>query len=445
LLLAICPRLTVDQAGALAEICDHLPIALMLAGAYLHHRPVLVQVYIHSVCGAASVAPAGLATLLDITYRALGVDQQAVLRALSVMVADFDWDAALYVGQAESILDETRALTPDHTLDDLVDHGLLQYDAWAQRFRWHDLVRAFVRSRATAGELDAADYRYASYYNGILFTTRRLYPQGGEHATLALHILAREWKHIQAGQSWAAARAEEETNVRESSPATRLCNDYADAGLYALRLCLPARERIRWLAAARAAAHRLGEADAEGAHLVNLGNAYDELCDYRNAAGSYKKALEIIRKIGDPYSEAWVPGSLGNTYKRMNDPRRAIVYFEEKLEINRKIGDRSNEGITFGHLGSVYADLGDTRLAIESYEQYLAISRELRDSSEEAIASWNLGLIYEQLGDLPHAIAAMQICVAYENEHNHPDAANDATHVAALRARLNTMPSQPSQ
>ena len=47
----------------------------------------------------------------------------------------------------------------------------------------------------------------------------------------------------------------------------------------------------------------------------------------------------------------------------------------------------------------------------------------------------NLGVAYEKEGDLAQAIAHMLVCVAYEQEIDHPNAAAHAQRLAELRAR----------
>jgi len=43
---------------------------------------------------------------------------------------------------------------------------------------------------------------------------------------------------------------------------------------------------------------------AEGAHLGNLGLAYDSLGDYRRAGSFHEQSLGIVHEIGDPLMES---------------------------------------------------------------------------------------------------------------------------------------------
>jgi tetratricopeptide (TPR) repeat protein len=82
--------------------------------------------------------------------------------------------------------------------------------------------------------------------------------------------------------------------------------------------------------------------------------------------------------------------------------------------------------------------LGKHREAIKLHEQVLAIDREIGDRLREALASWNLGVAYEELGEIEKAISAMQFCVDYEREIEHPSANEHARYLENLRRKLNS-------
>ena len=187
---------------------------------------------------------------------------------------------------------------------------------------------------------------------------------------------------------------------------------------------------------ALAIAREIGDREGEGNALGNLGLAYATLGDTRRAIALYEQALALDRAIGDRRGEGADLGNLGLAYYSLGETRRAIELYAQRLTIAREIEDRRGEAIALGNLGNAYAAIGETRRAIELYEQQLVITRSIGDRRSEAIGSWNLGEAYEVEGDLPRAIAHMELCVAYEQEINHPDAAADAARVAKLKARL---------
>jgi tetratricopeptide (TPR) repeat protein len=104
------------------------------------------------------------------------------------------------------------------------------------------------------------------------------------------------------------------------------------------------------------------------------------------------------------------------------------------VQAARALENRRDEGAFLGNLGNAYAALGEVGRAIEYYEQALGIAREIGDRRGEAFQCWNLGLLHEE-SDPDRAAEFMQICVDYEQEIDHPDAAADAERVAHLRTR----------
>ncbi|MGB6014319.1 MAG: tetratricopeptide repeat protein, partial [Nodosilinea sp.] len=156
----------------------------------------------------------------------------------------------------------------------------------------------------------------------------------------------------------------------------------------------------------------------KGAGLGNLGNAYHNLGDYRQAIDFHEQALDIFREIGDRGGEGAALGSLGNAYDGLGYYRQAITFHERSLAIARELGDRRGEGGSLGNLGVVYYSLGDYRQAITFYEQHLAIAREIGDRLGEGNALGNLGNAYDSLGDYQRAITFHKQRLAIAREIN---------------------------
>jgi tetratricopeptide (TPR) repeat protein len=384
-----------DCANDLAGICGDLPIALSIAGGYLkNHESKPVQEYVQALQSAHRLQhlqneEKQLELLFDYSYRALTPSQQAAFHSLAVMPADFDRPAALaMIGADDASAD---------ALDELVSLNLLQYDTQAARFRWHDLLRDYARSRATPQTLSAAADRHSAYYLAVLRKAGNLYQKGNASIMIGLALYDQEAAHIQGGQAWAAAHASEDA-------AAQRCLDYANAGAYVLSLRLYPRERIRWLEAQLAAARKLHRKNHEGYALGNLGTAYADLGDARKAIDFYEQHLAIAREIGDRRGEGNALGNLGLAYANLGNARKAIDFYEQRLTIAREIGDRRGEGNSLGNLGLAYLSLGDARKAIDFHEQALAIDRDIGDRRGEGNTLGNLGLAYADLGDARKAI-----------------------------------------
>ena len=326
LLLKIAPRLDtplplgkgsgVRAADALARLCGCLPLALRVAASTLAERVDLdVADYMRRLADVRQrLTLTGVEATLRASYDLLREELQARWRTLAVFPGAFDAQAAASVWGLEfGETVETAEQAPDaaqEALSELVQYSLVEWIGG--RYRLHDLARLFADAQLANAERATAWQRHAAHYEAVALAADDLYLQGGSGLLQGLGLFDLEWGNIQAGQAWAAAGA------AEDEAAARLCSAYPDAGAHCLDLRQHPRERIRWREAALAAARRLGDRAAEGAHLGNLGNAYAAL----------------------------------------GEARRAIAYYEQQLVITREIGDRGGEGSALGNLGNAYADLG---------------------------------------------------------------------------------------
>jgi tetratricopeptide (TPR) repeat protein len=274
-------------------------------------------------------------------------------------------------------------------LSDLVRRSLVLYDSNTKRYRLHDLARLFADSKLSDEERAVGHKRHAIHYMEVLATADNLYLQGGESLSRGLALFDLEWRNIEAGHAWVAAQG-----VEANEDVEQLGMTYPSAGPWILLLRQHAREQIRWLEIALAAAKRLKNRKYESIGLGNLGLANVALGKTQQAIKFYEQALLISREIGDRRNEgAWL-NDLGLAYAGLDETQRAIQYYEQYLIIARELGDRRGEGSGLGNLGNAYAKLGETERAIHFQEQRLTIARELGDRRGEGNALGNLGYVY---------------------------------------------------
>jgi len=447
LLLSIADRID-GEAEAIAKLCGYLPLALRLAATALAERvdlsPAAYRQWLEKerlkVLKETATDPSVEASI-GLSYGLLDPEMQKCWRMLAVFPDTFDapaaaavWDAVI-LSPSRSALRVNSTENPSSTARDssfassgpppaphndrsndalsggmdaaqdvlsrLVQYSLLEWNDAIKpygRYRLHDLVGDFASTRLEPAERATAGLRHAQHFASVLRKARDLYLQGGESVKCGLALFDLEWGNIQAGQVWAAARADQDNE------AARLCGDYPDAGVYCLDLRQHPRDRIRWLEAALAAARRLKDRAAEGKHLGNLGNRYWELGETRRAIEYHEQALAIGREIGDRRGEGNALGNLGVAYYSLGETRRAIGHHEQRLAIAREAGDRRGEGTALGNLGNAYYDLGEIRRAIELYEQSLAALRETGDRRGEGSMLGNLGSTCYSLGETDRAI-----------------------------------------
>ncbi|MDQ3651205.1 MAG: tetratricopeptide repeat protein [Acidobacteriota bacterium] len=398
LLLRIAPQIG-RHATSMAEQCGYLPIALCAAASALKaKRSLSPEDYLKRLRDNKErlklrdeVRELTVEACFSLSYELLNEELQRRWRMLAIFPTDFDAPAAAAVWQTD--VDAAK-----HTLAELEEYSLLEWEETARRYSLHDLARDFADTRLSVTEREQAGLLHSAHYLQILSTAGDLYLKGSETIAEGLSLFDNERINIEAGQEWAATR------FAGDDQAAQLCNRYAYAGVYVLNLRQHPHAFIHWQESALHAARKLRNRQSEGNHLGNLGNAYADLGEVRTAIDYYQQALMIAREIGDRRGEGSGLGNLGNAYKNLGEVRPAIEYYQQALAILREIGDRRREGNGLGNLGNAYARLGEVRAAIDYYQQALAIAREIGDRRGESTRLGNLGNAYASLGEVRTAI-----------------------------------------
>ena len=408
LLGELCARLE-QYAPRIAALCGCLPLALKIAGTFLaEHHDWQPSEYIARLekqrlqtLKTEDDPAEDVAAVFELSYARLSPAEQSGWRALGVFNAPFG-RAAL---AAVCALDEETARD---LAGKLLRLSLLEYDEQTERYRLHDLLGEFARSKLEANEESAARLRHGGFFMQVAYNAKELYKQGGENVLAGLKLFDREWLHIQAAQQWTAGQIE--------SGAAELAMRLPDAGAYLLDLRLKPRELIGWLESALRAARFLKNREYEGVHLGNLGYAWYDLGETRKAIEFYEQHLAIAREIGDRRGQGNALGNLGLAWADLGETRKAIEFYEQHLVIAREIGDRRGEGNSLGSLGVAWADLGETRKAIEYHEQHLAIAREIGDRRGQGAALGNLGVAWADLGETRKAIEFYEQALVIDRE-----------------------------
>ncbi len=442
LLRRVAPRLQGEpdeRVDKLAQLSGYLPLALRVAAARYQSRPdwrldrflERLETKRLALLRLPGDRDLDVEAAIALSYEMLDDALQARFRRLAVFEAPFDVLAARAVWGHCGEATDARSLPPitpldeeeaDEALGALLRLHLLEYEEESDLYALHDLVRLFAWQRLLEDpeEALAAVRAHAWHYLAVGDTLDDMYKEGGEKVAIAVQGFAAIWPHLDA--AWHRLLPPEPGQEREDLPrppdADLWLNALPDRVAYVLDLHLSPQEKIPYLEAALAAARRLGDRQAQGVHLGNLGGAYHALGEVRRAIDYYQQALAIAREIGDRRGEGNRLGNLGGAYYALGDVKRAIEYYEQALAIARETGDRRGEGAVLGNLGGAYHTLGDIKRAIKYYEQALTIARETGDRRGEGADLGNLGRAYHALGDVKRAIKCYRQAQAIFGEIN---------------------------
>ncbi|GGQ74601.1 ATP-binding protein [Streptomyces flaveolus] len=370
-------RAEAQAARDLADLCGHLPLAVRIAGQRLLSRP-------HERLGKLVSRLAAEGRRLDglqagslrvraafaLSYRQLPPDSRRVLRRAALSAgADFGPEtAALLAGLS---YDEAVACA-----EELTDAGLLQSDAGAERYRFHDLLRLYAAEQVEAE--DGPDVRDAALDRTAHWMLRRA-------TAAALHF---DVDHERT--------APQDDPDPETAPTGR---DEARAWLEA--------ERAQWLAALRRAhdtgRHRQVLDTAEAMHwFSDLNQHWEQWVEV------FQRSADSARALGSRRDEAIHLNYLAWAYNLcVHDPHAALASADAALTAARECGDGLQEGWALGYGAGALNRLGRAGEAQERLREgarCLASQESPQGRLAELTSLNSLGTLLRQAGRAAEAL-----------------------------------------
>lgn len=465
LLQHLCPTLAVELCDAIAEELGDLPLALHLAGSYLHRYrwvlaasdyleqlrdPALLQ---HPSLQSAGISPTGhtqhVGRTFALSYDRLDlnvpVDQMA--QRLLVCMAHFApgepiWYELLVKMVGSDNTQPGAELLVIDAFARLVELGLVERaeekgpDGLQAALRMHRLVAAFVRQVAAA-EMSATQERVEQTVFGEMTRINRV--------AHPLPLLARH-VHLRAVVDLA--------KVRDDIRSADLC---AEWGKHLYQVGNFADARLHFEKALSIRLHLLGDDHIKTADSQHdMGDVLREIGDLSQAKEYFYHALTIREQVLGPehldtaatlnglghillverngveaehcLRRAWkiaiqqlgVDHKLTADYANnlglclqdcLGDLPQARIYLEQALQTRLKVleADHPLTGLSQNNMGYLYQALKEYDLAQYHYEQALAIRQSiLGDSHPDTAQTWNnLGTLHRITGNF----AQSQFCL----------------------------------
>jgi DNA-binding SARP family transcriptional activator len=408
-----------DAARDVLAVCAGLPLAIRIAGARLAARRNWT---VRTLAGRLAdqrrrmdeltAGDLAVRACFQVSFDALpgrkgsgGVDPAHAFRMLGV------WQGpSIELHAAAELLGASEERVAD-ALEVLVDVHLLECPA-PDRYRLHDLLRAYAAERAQTDEppagvedamhrmldsylrtADAAASVVAPYRDRVPLDPA---PPGSEPLTFATPEQALAWCEQERGNLVAATR----------QAAARGLHDIAWKLPVAATVCFDRLGyRTEWLAThgtALASARELGNRPGEAWVLTNIGTVLGQQ-HKDDSIGYFEQALAIAREVGDREDESRASNNLAFTYVILGRYDEAVGPLLDALELQRALGRRYGEAVALLNLGEAYVELGRYDEAIARSQEALAIAREIGSVRDEGYALYNLGRADLGLGRLAEA------------------------------------------
>lgn len=411
-----------ELAAEIVTRCDHLPLAVRIAGARLAARRNLALRDLaarlrndrHRLDELAQDDLA-VRTCFDGGYRELATrDPEAatMFRRLGLLAV-----ATVSTYVAAALID--RPLRPAAaTLDRLVEARLVEPIA-PRHYRMHDLLRLFAVERAaeeTTGTREAALRRALSCYliaaravgseyrpNSIGDSSHEFVVHFPEPVPITGPAGAMEWLDEEIANLIAAARQ----TAAEPGP----LNPFAvhlDTAIGDLLVGLGRwRETEAVSGAAVAAAQQSGDRAAQAFALVSVGSAYVQSGRIPAGIATLERAVALSVADGDARGEANCQDHLGWAYFTAGDFLRARDCVARGLELRMRAGNVTGEAISHNNLADILIVLGQPSDALPHLEASVLIHRNNGDRVGAAIARSNVGRCLLLLGRNVEAVPVL--------------------------------------
>jgi hypothetical protein len=147
-----------------------------------------------------------------------------------------------------------------------------------------------------------------------------------------------------------------------------------------------------------------------------------------------EQALRTAREQGDRREEAVALDALGVALLAQGNLTEALSCGEGAYALARDIRDRALTGFAARNLARIYEALGRDEDARQNYWGATLFLSGVGNKLEVARTRWACGQLLFRQGERQSAIELMELCVAYEQQVDDPQAAEHLALVEQLRA-----------
>ena len=133
------------------------------------------------------------------------------------------------------------------------------------------------------------------------------------------------------------------------------------------------------------------ENENRAGQLLNLGNTYYSMGDYKNAMTFHLQALTLFEKLDSKRGQSFCLQSLGNDFFELGQYAAAKKYLLQSEKIKRELGDKRGELSSWMTLGSVYQQTNKPEISMNYFNKALVRARKLKLVTEESQILFNLG------------------------------------------------------
>jgi len=156
-------------------------------------------------------------------------------------------------------------------------------------------------------------------------------------------------------------------------------------------------------------AHELNKVKDENyaGQLLNIGNTYFSLSDFKTAVKYHLQALSLFEKLNNKRGQSFCLQNLGNNLFKLRQFDQSQDYFQRSIKLKEELKDKRGLINGWTGLGDVYKEKNQFDLSEKYYLRALEAAKEMKLILEEARCNNQLGLLYRQMGLLAKSQTAL--------------------------------------
>ena len=147
-------------------------------------------------------------------------------------------------------------------------------------------------------------------------------------------------------------------------------------------------------------AHELNKVKDESyaGQLLNLGNTYFSLSDFKTAFRYHLQALSLFEKLNNKRGQSFCLHSLGNDLFKLRQFDQSKDYFQRSIRIKEELKDKRGLINGWTGLADVYKEKNQLDVSEKYYIKALEGAKEMKLMLDEARCNNQLGLLYKRMG-----------------------------------------------
>jgi len=400
-----------DAARRLAELCDHLPLALRIASEQANARSQVADVVtdledvrrrldalqipddeLHSVRAVLSLSYVRLDARAARAFRALGLFPGGSIRVEAA--------AALLAVPPVEAASALRSLAAQHLVE-----------STPNGYSMHDLTHIYAEEASRTGETTASRRqdlkRVLQWY---VRTLARDYKSADVALPFTLDFKAPHARlRFDERKDFIAWCAQEWDNIAPLVRAAQRAGCHEQAWQLAYLLfghfyaAGSARAWVEILRIGMRSADMIGDRRAQAALLNHLSVANIRMGRNDAAVRGLKRGLRLLEDLGEDVLRVSILANLASAYREAKDYGAALAYAGQALELARRSGSEYYKAGSLDVLAKLHAELGNYTQSARYGTAALAAARRSRNVLLEAGVLLRLGIAQSGLGDVETA------------------------------------------